>query len=97
MFKKEEIKVFRVVLKEVLKRLATIKNCPIEDFENIVQDKFDGYNYEGEEDLVGFENWGDISQNGAYQLNIKVNHDDAYEFTLHIKVIDYKVTVVNIL
>ena len=97
MFEKEEIKVFRVVLKEVLKRLATIKNCPVEDFKNIVQDKFDGYNYEGEEDLVGFEDWGDISQDGAYQLNIKVNHEDAYEFTLFVKTMGKKVTVLNVL
>jgi hypothetical protein len=97
MFEQEPVKVFRVTLKEVIKRLSSIEDCDINNFKELVYEKFDGYNYEGEEELVGFDKWEDISNDGNYQLNIKIDHDDAYEFTLHTKVDNKKATIVNVL
>ena len=98
MFEEERIvKVFRVTVKKVIERLLEIQECPIEKFRDSVIEKFDGYDYEGEEELIGFETWGDISANGKYQLTIKINHEHAYEFTLHIKNQNNKITIFNVL
>jgi len=97
MFDEEPIKVFRVTLKEVIKRLSTIKDCDLNQFKDIVTEKFDGYNYEGEDELIGFDSWGDLSQDGNYQLSIKIDHEDAYEFTLHTAIANQKATIYNVL
>lgn len=98
MFEEERVvKVFRVTVKKVIDRLLEIQSCPIEEFQELVIEKFDGYDYEGEEELIGFETWGDISPNGEYELSIKINHEYAYEFTIHIQNKDKKITVINIL
>jgi len=98
MFEEEKIvRVFRVTVKKVIERLLEIQECPIEKFQELVIEKFDGYDYEGEEELIGFESWGDITTDGEYQLTIKINHENAYEFTLHIKNLDNKITIFNVL
>jgi hypothetical protein len=97
MFENEEIKIFKVTLKNVLQRLAKIENCDIKDFKNIVADQFDGYNYEGEEELIGFDLWDDITKDGEYKLSLKIDHEDAYEFTLYVKITNNKATIYNIL
>ena len=98
MFEEERIvKVFRVTVKKVIERLLEIQDCPLEKFQELVIEKFDGYDYEGEEDLTGFETWVDISKNGEYQLLIKINHEHAYEFTLHIKNQENKISILNVL
>ena len=97
MFDEQPIKIFRVTTKEIIKRLSSIKDCDVKDFKDEVIDKFDGYNYDGEEELIGYESWVDISNNGEYKLNIKIDHEDAYEFTLHTKVEDNKATITNVL
>jgi len=98
MFEEQRIvKVFRITVKKIIERLLEIKECPIEEFQKLVQEKFDGYDYEGEEEIIGFDSWDDITQNGEYQLSVKVNHEYAYEFTLYIKNKDNKITVFNVL
>ena len=98
MFEEERVvKVFRVTVKKVIERLLEIQECPVEEFKELIIEKFDGYDYEGEEELVGFDSWADITQNGEHKLDIKINHDHAYEFTIHIKNKDNKITVINVL
>ena len=98
MFEEEKtIRIFRVTVKKVIERLLEIQNCPFEEFQELVIEKFDGYDYEDIEELTGFETWEDISKNGEYQLNIKINHPHAYEFTLYIKNQDNKITIFNVL
>lgn len=92
-----EMRVFRVTVKKVIERLLEIQESPIGEFKDLIIEQFDGYDYEDEEELVGFELWEDISQNGKYQLPIKINHKDAYEFTLFIETKDKKVTIYNVL
>ena len=97
MFEEQEVKVFRVTVKKVIQRLSTVKDCDVENFKDLVMEQFDGYNYEGEEELIGIESWADISLDGEYKLSIKIDHEDAYEFTLFIKVNEKKATIYNVL
>jgi len=94
---KREVKIFRITVKKVIQRLQEIKDCDVDKFKDMVTEQFDGYDYEGEEDLVGFDSWPDITNDGDYKLGIKVNHEHAYEFTIHIKVKNKKISVKNVL
>ena len=93
----EEIKVFRKVLKQVIQDIEKLEDINIANFQDEVLDAFDGYNYDGEDDVVGFEKWCDISNDGTYELNVKINHEDAYELTIFIKTNNGKITVNNVL
>ena len=97
MFEEEQIKVFRVTLKKVIERLSDIKDCEVSNLKDKIIEQFDGYNYEGEEDVVGMDSWCDISKDGKYELSAKIDHEDAYEFTIYIEVKDGLATVYNIL
>lgn len=96
MFEEEKIKVYAVTFKEVMKRLEEIKDVEVGDFKDAVIEAFDGYNYDGEEELTGHENWS-IEDDGKYELTIKVDHEDAYEFTLYVNVSNSKATIDNVL
>ena len=97
MFEKQPMKIYTVTFKKVLDRLAEVKNCPIKDFKEKVIEQFDGYNYEGEEELLGLETWIDISSDAKYELTVKIDHKDAYEFTLYVNVFNSNATIYNVL
>ncbi|MEA2050447.1 MAG: hypothetical protein U9O56_06940 [Campylobacterota bacterium] len=97
MFEKQEIKVFRTTIKKVVNNLSTIKDCDISDFKDEIEDMFDGYEYEDQDEIVGYDKWPDISKDGEYELNLKVDHENAYELTLYITTKDNKITVNNVL
>jgi hypothetical protein len=97
MFEENETINFRKTLKQVVKDLESINDCPLVSFEECVVEKFDRYSYEGEDEVVGFEKWEDISQDGNYQLEIGINHEHAYVFTLYVTVGNGKVTIANVL
>lgn len=98
MFESEnETLVFRKTLKQVVKELETINDCPFADFQESVIEKFERYSYEGEDEVVGFEKWEDLSQNGNYQLEVGINHEYAYIFTIYATVENGNVTVTNVL
>jgi len=88
---------FRKTLKQVVKDLETIIDSPLDEFQDTVIEKFERYSYEGEDEVVGFDSWGDITENGKYELEVGINHEYAYVFTLHITVKSGKVTVENVL
>jgi hypothetical protein len=99
MFGEEEVvfRPFKKTLKQLIKDLETIEDCPIEDFWEEIVDKFDKYNYDGVEDVVGIETWGNISGDGDYKLTARINHEDAYSLTLHTTVKTGKATITNVL
>lgn len=98
MFEEQRVvKVFRVTVKKVIQRLLEINECPFEEFEECVIEQFDGYDYEGEENLVGFTSWDNLDTDGKYQLSVKIDHFDAYEFTLFVEVKKKKVSIYNVL
>ncbi len=93
----QKIKVFRVTVKKILERLSVLKDCDVSNFKDLVIEQFDGYDYEGEEELIGFDLWPNLNNDGSYQLNIKIDHQHAYEFTLFVEVNNQKVTIKNVL
>jgi hypothetical protein len=93
----EEIKVFIITLKVVMQRLEAIKNVDTDKLQNEIENAFDDYNIEGEEELIGQNGWCDYTKDGKYQLNIKINHEDSYEFTIYIESLNNKSSVVNVL
>lgn len=97
MFDEPLRKVYVTTVSKVIKNLSTIENCPLEQFQEEIVDQFAGYNYEGEDEVIGFEKWPDNLIDGEYELCVKVDHEDAYEFTLHTKIEDGKATVTNVL
>ncbi|MBI3874018.1 MAG: hypothetical protein HY307_03320 [Arcobacter sp.] len=92
-----EITAFRKTLKQVVKDLETVTDISIGSFKSTVLEQFDRYSYEGEDEVVGFETWEDISQNGKYQLMVRINHEDAYIFTIFVVVQDGLITVEKVL
>ena len=97
MFEREPVKIYRMTLSRVIENLSRIKDCPKEKFQEQIEDAFEGYDYEDVEDITGFGNWCDISNDGDYRVTVKIDHPDAYEITLHIVVKEDKVTVENVL
>ncbi|MBD3840365.1 MAG: hypothetical protein IE909_00525 [Campylobacterales bacterium] len=93
----QPIRVFKTTVSKVLKNLSAIENCPLEQFQECVVKNFAGYAYEGEDEVVGFDKWPDIAHDGTYELNAKVDHEHAYEFTIYIQVDNGFVTVQNVL
>jgi len=92
-----KIKVYTTTVSTVIKNLSNIKDCPIDDFKNEVIEAFDDYNYEDIEEITGFQNWTDIKENGKYELNVKINHIHAYEFTLFIENKNGLISILNVL
>lgn len=96
-FEKEPVRVYRVTLKKLIENLSKIKDCPLEDFKEEIMEAFEGYDYNDIEELVGFDSWPDISENNNYELMVKIDHKNAYEFTLYVTVKDQKATIDNVL
>lgn len=98
MFEEERvIKVYRVTIKKIIERLLNLQEVEYKNFQEEVIEQFDGYDYKDIEELAGYESWPDFQKDGEYELNIKIDHEEAYEFTLYIKVDNSKVSVVNVL
>lgn len=97
MFEEElDLTKFRVTIKTVIKNLESIENIPLNELKNEVINAFDGYHYEGEEELQFCNNW-DITKDGEYVLNVGINHEYAYEFSVYITVRNSKATIKNVL
>lgn len=97
-FEEERIvKVYRITVKKIIERLLSLQEIPCFEFESEVEEQFEGYDYKDVENVVGFAQWPDISMDGEYQLHVKIDHEEAYEFTLFVVVKDQKVSVVNVL
>jgi hypothetical protein len=94
---KGQIKLFVKTTKQVIKELEDIKNIDLDDIINEVENAFDNYNVDGIEDLVGFENWSDLSNDKDYILNLKVDHEDAYEFSIYTSIKNDKASITNVL
>lgn len=98
MFEEERmVKVYRVTVKKIIERLLELQDIDCTEFAQEVEEQFDGYDYQDIEELVGFENWPDISIDGEYNLNVKIDHENAYEFTIYVVVKDKKISVTNVL
>ncbi len=97
MEEQQPIYTFKKTLKQLIEEMEAVKSVELNQFQDVLIDAFDGYNYEGEEEVVGFDKWCDISKDGDYEVNLKIDHEDAYELTIYITTKDKKVTVKNVL
>jgi len=97
MFEEEKPLIPRMTLKQVIKNLEKLEAIDTEDFFEAVENAFNGYSYEGEDELVGQEKWPDLKQDGEYELPVRPDHEDAYELTLYVTCKDCKVTVTTVL
>lgn len=97
MFENGTIGIFRKTLRQLIQEIEDIEKIELDKFKKALEDAFDGYNYEGEEEIVGFDTWCDIRKNGKYELNLKINHEDAYELSIFIINENGKITVTNVL
>jgi len=84
-------------LSSVIRNLSDMKDCPIDNFKDEVIEAFDGYYYEDIEDVTGFETWADITNDGKYELNVKIDHIYAYELTLTIENKNNLISILNVL
>ena len=88
---------FRKTLKQVIKDLESLQGIPKEDFEIAVKEQFERYSYEGEEEVVGFEQWPLLEDNSNYELLCKIDHEYAYECTLFVTIKENLCSVTNVL
>lgn len=91
------VKVYRVTVKKIIERLLSLQEISQTSFQEEVVEQFDGYDYKDIEEVTGFDTWPDLSQDGEYELMVKIDHEDAYEFTIHVKVENTKISVLNVL
>lgn len=96
-FEKEPVKIYRMTMKKLIANLSGIKECDLNDFKDQIVEAFEGYDCEDVEDVTGFEKWPDISNDGEYELPVKLNHERAYELTLHVSIRSNKATINNVL
>jgi hypothetical protein len=91
------IKIYAVTVNKIIQRLEELEDIDVEELQEQIEECFDGYDVEDVEELVGQETWGDYTQDGKHELEIRVNHPNSYEFTVHIETKDKKSSVVNVL
>ncbi len=94
---KQPVKLFMVTTKEVIRRLESLKDIEVSKLQDAIEESFDDFNVEGEEDLNGIDTWCDFTADGKYELAIGIDHEVAYEFTVYIETKDNKVSVYNVL
>ena len=92
-----KLRIYRITMVNVIEKLSKLSNVLHENFIQKVKESFEGYEYEDIEDLIGFDTWPDISLDGDHELHIKINHEDAYDFTIHINTKNHYVNVINVL
>jgi len=87
-----------MTFKQVIKNLEELENIANEDIEEEIMDAFNGYSFRGDiEEVVGFDSWPELKEDGKYELCVRHDHVDAYELTLHVDLKDSKITVNNVL
>jgi hypothetical protein len=97
MFEERQPMVFKTTVSKVIKNLSAIEDCAVDEFQECVVTNFAGYAYEGEDEVIGFDSWPNLELDGKYELNAKVDHEHAYEFTIYVDVVNGKVKVTNVL
>jgi len=88
--------IVRKNLTDVISALEALKEVPVEDFFDEVESAFSGYDYDGEDELTGHETWPALEE-GSFELPIRVDHESAYEMTLHVIVKEEHVSIKSVL
>ncbi|QOG12458.1 hypothetical protein [Arcobacter sp. FWKO B] len=98
MFEEElDLTKFRTTLKKVIQNLEEIENVSIKDLKEEVENAFGTYHYDGIDEIKFCEKWECIDSDGEYVLNVGIDHENAYEFSVYIKVTNNKASITNVL
>jgi hypothetical protein len=97
MFEEElDLTKFRTTLKKVIQNLEELEDIPLDDLKDEVENAFGTYHYDGVDDIKFGLGWDDLSD-GEHLLNVGIDHENAYEFSVYIKVANKKASVTNVL
>lgn len=98
MFEEElDLTKFRTTLKKVIQNLEELEDIPLDDLKDEVESAFGNYHYDGTEDIKFCDKWECIDGDGEYILNVGIDHENAYEFSVYIKVTNNKASITNVL
>lgn len=88
---------FRTTLKKVIENIESLEDIELEGLKDEVEAAFENYNYEGEDSIRFCEKWDNLEEGKTYELCVGIDHEDAYELTVHLEVKDDKANVIKVL
>ncbi|MGD9554465.1 MAG: hypothetical protein AB7D96_11150 [Arcobacteraceae bacterium] len=88
---------FRTTLKKVIENIESLEDIHLDGLKDEVEAAFENYNYDGEDSIKFCEKWESLENGKTYELCVGIDHEDAYELTVHVKVDNDKATVTNVL
>lgn len=98
MFEEElDLTKFRTTLKKVIQNLEELEDIPLDHLKDEVESAFGTYHYDGVDEIKFCEKWERIDGDGEYVLNVGIDHENAYEFSVYIKVTNNKASITNVL
>ncbi|MFA7083184.1 MAG: hypothetical protein WC141_01475 [Arcobacteraceae bacterium] len=88
---------FRTTLKKVIENIESLEDIELDGLKNEVEAAFENYDYDGEDTIKFCEKWESLENGKTYELCVGIDHEDAYELTVHMEVNSNKATVKNVL
>lgn len=88
---------FRTTLKKVIENIESLENIELDGLKDEIEAAFENYNYDGEDAIKFCEKWESLENGKTYEVCVGIDHEDAYELTVHLEVNENKATVLKVL
>lgn len=88
---------FRTTLKKVIENIESLENIELDGLKDEIEAAFENYNYDGEDAIKFCEKWDSLENGKTYEVCVGIDHEDAYELTVHLEVNENKATVLKVL
>ena len=88
---------FRTTLKKVIENIESLENIELDGLKDEIEAAFENYNYDGEDSIKFCEKWENLENGKTYEVCVGIDHEDAYELTVHLEVNENKATVLKVL
>ncbi|MFA6789255.1 MAG: hypothetical protein WC149_03925 [Arcobacteraceae bacterium] len=88
---------FRTTLKKVIENIESLENIELDGLKDEIEAAFENYNYDGEDAITFCEKWENLENGKTYEVCVGIDHEDAYELTVHLEVNENKATVLKVL
>ena len=88
---------FRTTLKKVIENIESLENIELDGLKDEIEAAFENYNYDGEDAIKFCEKWENLENGKTYEVCVGIDHEDAYELTVHLEVNENKATVLKVL
>lgn len=88
---------FRTTLKKVIENIESLEEIDLDGLKDEIEAAFENYNYDGEDSIKFCEKWDSLENGKTYELCVGIDHEDAYELTVHLEVNDNKAKVIKVL